>query len=113
MLHLPKKGYWLFGSPKMEYVPNTSSMFWVKDKDFKGTLSLEDLKRLCFVHGSLIDLLDGKKCVIRDQVSCVNEHGYWDFSDEKICFHLSGGEGVLLYIGYTGNGNPVVVFKSV
>ena len=111
MLHLPKKGYWLFGDPELKSVPNTSSMFWVIEKDFKGLLSFKDLRNLCFVHGDIDDLLSGKKCVIRDKVSFVNSHGYWDFINEKVCFHLSDG-GVLLYIGYTRNGNPIVVFKS-
>lgn len=110
-IHLPKPGFWIFGEPKMKNIPNTSSLFAVLEKDYKGVLSVKDFDQLCFVHGTKKDLLEGKRCVIRDLVQCPNENGYWSHTKEKVCFHLEEG-GVLLYIGYTVNGNAIVVYKN-
>lgn len=93
----------------------------------------EDLSNLCFVHGSLEELLLGKKCVVRDPVFCYTNTGeiikynsedpsnfigpkgkdicLWEPRGvEKAVIHLSDGH-VILKLGETVSGNSVIVMK--
>lgn len=84
-----------------------------------GVVVMPNVNDLCFVHGNIDELYDGKKCVVRDCVVCYentgmkNELGYevWNIRYvDRAVIHMPNGS-VILAIGKTQNGNTVIVMK--
>ena len=113
-VHLPKAGYFLegFDEPEQEFVPNTSSLTRLVDREHKAKLALSDLNHLAFVHGSYKDLLEGKRCVVRDRIWYCDNYGYVRNFEKRVCYHLNEKKGVLLFIGITQNGNSIICLKQ-
>ena len=115
MIHLPKKGY-LFGYNLLnaEHVCEGSYgavIKYLNPKEVSFKISKQDFSTFDYVHGSKEDLVTGKRCVIREGVDIINEHGRREFGRGQFCIHLSDG-GVLLILGQTQNGNSLVVYKD-
>lgn len=115
MIHLPKRGY-LFGYNLLnaEHVYEGSYgaiIKYLNPKEVSFTLSKKDFSHFDYVHGSEEDLIAGKRCVVREGIDIINEHGHRDFGRGQFCIHLSDG-GVLLILGQTQSGNSIVIYKN-
>lgn len=75
-----------------------------------------DINRLCFVHGSIEDLLKGKVCVVRDEILHLYHIGGNEYYDTKLggackVFHINDKEKLFI-IGRTHSGNTKLRYKK-
>jgi hypothetical protein len=111
-----------------------SVKFYYKKEEFKTNVaSPETLQKLCYVHGSLEELLNGKVCVVRcglrtyteeilsedlvinegdkDEFIMVKGTPVYKYSDTQLKSIKTECGKTLIYIGVTQNGNYKVILK--